>query len=183
MNDIDTSDHSPATNDLAPRPGWPSSRLSTPELLSTLWIAVLLADVLRGIHETLRPGFVEELATEGTVYGNVVTDGALAVYGLMLGYFSVLVVLSRVLPRRASRWANGIGAAMMISGVLVSWPKDPDDLIFGAVQVAGSAAVLAICLRWTCRRANANRPRPVALHHDSTVPEAALHQSSASSNP
>ncbi len=127
----------------------PTHRISTPELLSTLWIAVLLADVLRGIHETLRPGFVSELADQGTVYGNTVTDGALAVYGVMLGYFSALVVLSRVLPRRPNRWANTIGAAMMIAGVLVSWPKDPDDLIFGALQVAGSALIIVTCLRWT----------------------------------
>jgi hypothetical protein len=116
-----------------------------------------LADVLRGIHETLRPGFVRELATEGTVYGNVVTDGALAVYGVVLGYLSMLVVLSRVLPRQASRWANAIGAVMMASGVLVSWPKDPDDLIFGAIQLAGAVTVMAICVRWTGSRADTDR--------------------------
>ena len=157
MTGINTSDHQPTTSGVPPQPNRMSPRISTPELLSTLWIAVLLADVLRGIHETLRPGFVEELATEGTVYGNVVTDGSLAVYGVVLGYLSVLVVLSRVFPRRTSRWANAIGSAMMISGVLVSWPKDPDDLIFGTVQLAGAVAVMAICLRWTHSRAHTNR--------------------------
>ena len=156
MTDINTPHHPLSTSALPLRPSRVSSRISTPELLSTLWIAVLLADVLRGIHETLRPGFVEELAVEGTVYGNVVTDGSLAVYGVVLGYLSVLVVLSRVLPRRANRWANVIGSLMMISGVLVSWPKDPDDLIFGTVQLAGAVAVMAICVRWT-HRAHANR--------------------------
>ena len=149
MTHIDTSESLSAPTNASPRSKQLDSTISTPELLSTLWIAVLLADVLRGIHETLRPGFVEELATEGTVYGNVVTDGALAVYGVVLGYLSVLVVLARVLPRRASRWANAIGSVMMISGVLVSWPKDPDDLIFGTVQLAGAVAVMAICVRWT----------------------------------
>lgn len=158
MTEINTSAHPPPTSDLPPQLDWTRSRISTPELLSTLWIAVLLADVLRGIHETLRPGFVRELATEGTVYGNMVTDGALAVYGVVLGYLSMLVVLSRVLPPRASRWANAIGSVMMISGVLVSWPKDPDDLIFGAIQLAGAVAVMVICVRWTDRRAHTNRP-------------------------
>jgi len=157
MTHINTSNRQPTPTNASSRPTWLDSTISIPELLSTLWIAVLLADVLRGIHETLRPGFVEELATEGTVYGNVVTDGALAGYGVVLGYLSVLVVLARLLPRRASRWANGIGSVMMISGVLVSWPKDPDDLIFGAVQLAGSVAVMAICLRWTDSRANSAR--------------------------
>ncbi|MEL6892525.1 MAG: hypothetical protein AAFP84_13060 [Actinomycetota bacterium] len=141
--------HDIATTDPNPPMGHDTSEpIPVRQLLSTLWIAVLLADVLRGIHETLRPGFVRELAQEGTVYGNTVTDGALAIYGVMLGYFSVLVVLSRVLPRRPNQWANIIGAAMMIAGVAVSWPKDPDDLIFGALQVAGSALIIVTCLRW-----------------------------------
>lgn len=134
---------------LEPRPMWFNARISTPELLSTLWIAILLADVLRGIHETLRPGFVAELANDGTVYGNEVTDASLALYGVMLGYLSAVVVLARVLPRRWNRAVNVAASLMMISGVLVSWPKDPDDLIFGTLQVAGSALVLAICARWT----------------------------------
>ena len=157
MTYIDTSDRQPTPRNASPRLSWLNSTVSTPELLSTLWIAILLADALRGIHETLRPGFVEELATEGTVYGNVVTDGALAGYGVVLGYLSTLVVLARVLPRRASRWANAIGSVMMISGVLVSWPKDPDDLIFGAVQLAGAVAVMAICLRWEDGRVNSGQ--------------------------
>ena len=161
--------HSQATPE-EPRPVWFNTRVSTPELLSTLWIAVLLADVLRGIHETLRPGFVAELANEGTVYGNEVTDASLALYGVMLGYLSVVVVLSRVLPRRWNRVVNVAASLMMISGVLVSWPKDPDDLIFGALQVAGSALVLAICARWTAD--------PDRLHRDSTNSAPAIDRSS-----
>lgn len=135
--------------DSTTRSMWFNTRLSTPEMLSTLWIATLLADVLRGIHETIRPGFIRELAVDGTVYGNEVTDGDLALYGVMLGYLSAVVVLSRILPHRWNRVANLAASLMMISGVLVSWPKDPDDLIFGTVQIAGSLAVLAICIRWT----------------------------------
>ncbi|MFK8023201.1 MAG: hypothetical protein AB8G26_04480 [Ilumatobacter sp.] len=158
MTTIDTSGPSHATSGAPPGPNRMSSQISTPELLSTLWIAVLLADVLRGIHETLRPGFVAELATQGTVYGNTVTNGSLAVYGVVLGYLSVLVVLSRVLPHRANRWANALGSAMMISGVLASWPKDADDLIFGAIQLAGALTVMTICVRWTHRRVHPNQP-------------------------
>lgn len=143
---------------------WLSTRISTPELLSTTWVAVLLADVLRGIHETLRPGFVRELATNGTVYGNEVTDAELAVYGVVLGYLSVVVLLSRILPRQWNRVANVTASLMMMSGVLLSWPKDPDDLIFGAIQLAGAILVLVICIRWT-----ADQTEPGRLQRHSTV--------------
>ena len=152
---MNTTSTTPTTLTATPtldRPGF-GSRVSTRELLSTTWIAVLLADVLRGIHETLRPGFVRELATQGTVYGNEVTDAELAVYGVVLGYLSVVVVLSRVLPRRWNRFANVTASLMMASGVLLSWPKDPDDVIFGSVQLAGALLVLVICARWTADRA------------------------------
>ena len=48
---------------------------------------------------------------------------------------------------------NGIGAVMMSSGILVTWPKDPDDLIFGALMLAGALAVLVISVRWSDRPA------------------------------
>lgn len=130
-----------------------TTRFTTPidrrVLLSTIWTSVLFADVLRGVHETLRPGFVEELATKGTVYGNEVTNTTLVVSGVALSYLCAVVVLSRVLPRRSNRRVNTVGAVFMIGGVLGLWPKDADDYVFGAVQILGAALVLAICHRWT----------------------------------
>lgn len=120
-------------------------------LLSTIWIAVLFADVLRGVHETLRPGFVEELALDGTVYGNEVTDATLLVSGVILTFIVSVVVLARILPRRANRIVNALAAVLMIGGVLAIWPKDPDDYVFGAFQIAGAVWVLAIVGRWNER--------------------------------
>lgn len=127
-------------------------RIPIPELLSTLWVTVLFADVLRGIHETLRPGFVAELANEGTNYGRVVTDATLLWSGFALAFIAVVVVLARVLPRRPNRIVNVVAGLMMIGGVLASWPKDPDDVVFGTVQVVGAALVVAICARWRADR-------------------------------
>lgn len=135
----------------APLP-WEGARITTPELLSTLWIAVLLADVLRGIHETLRPGFIDELAHEGTTYGRAVTDATLLWSGFALGFLTIVVVLARILPRRANRIVNIVAGVTMIAGVLASWPKDPDDYVFGTLQVLGAALVIAICVRWRDHR-------------------------------
>lgn len=123
-------------------------RIAIPDLLSTVWTAVLFADVLRGVHEILRPGFVAELATDGTNYGRVVTDATLLVSGIVLVFVTSVVVLSRVLPRRPNRVVNVVAAVMMVGGVLAIWPKDPDDYVFGAFQVLGSVLVVAISARW-----------------------------------
>ncbi|MEM7324768.1 MAG: hypothetical protein AAF531_16895 [Actinomycetota bacterium] len=127
---------------------WRHPRITIPELLSTLWIAVLFADVLRGVHEILRPGFVDELANEGTNYGRVVTDATLFWSGLVLAFIASVVVLARVLPRRSNRIVNIIAGVMMIGGVLFSWPKDPDDFVFGTVQILGAVIVITISARW-----------------------------------
>ena len=113
-----------------------------------MWIAVLLANLFRDIHEVLRPGFVEELARDGTVYGTRVTDSTLLASGFALVFLVSVVVLARVLPRRWNRRVNVVAAVMMASGVLVSWPKDPDDYLFGAFQLIGVALVILVCARW-----------------------------------
>jgi hypothetical protein len=41
-----------------------------------------------------------------------------------------------------------LAAVLMASGVLASWPKDPDDFVFGAFQLVGVALVVMVCARW-----------------------------------
>lgn len=119
-----------------------------PALLSTLWIAVLLANLFRDIHEVLRPGFVDELAHDGTYYGTRVSDSTLFWSGIVLVLLVSVVVLARILPRRSNRRINVAAAALTAVGVLSSWPKDPDDFVFGAFQLIGVALVVTVCARW-----------------------------------
>ena len=125
-----------------------NNRPDTPALLSTMWIAVLLANLFRDIHEVLRPGFVDELAHDGTVYGTRVSDSTLLGSGIVLVFLVSVVVLARILPRRSNRRINFVAAALMAAGVLASWPKDPDDFVFGVFQLLGVALVVAVCARW-----------------------------------
>jgi len=122
--------------------------IDTRALLSTVWIAVLLANLFRDVHEILRPGFVDDLAHSGTVYGTRVTDSTLVGSGLVLVFIISVVVLARILPRRSNRRVNVLAAVLMAAGVLALWPKDPDDLVFGAFQLSGVALVVVICAFW-----------------------------------
>jgi hypothetical protein len=125
-----------------------SSRAPGPQLLSTLWIYVLLSMLFRDVHEFLRDGFIHELATAGTVNGSEVSGSTLLVSGLVLQLPLAMVVLSRILPRRISRVANTGVAAIMALGVVGVWPKDADDIVFGIFQLVGLAAIVIICHRW-----------------------------------
>ncbi|MDH4277688.1 MAG: DUF6326 family protein [Acidimicrobiia bacterium] len=137
-----------------------SSRTAGPQLLSTIWISVLLSMLFRDVHEYLREGFIAELANSGTVNGGEVTGTTLLVSGIVLQLPLAMVVLARVLPRRTNRLANIMVAAIMAMGVAGTWPKDADDIVFGIFQLASLAFIAVISYRWS----NDDAPHePVAL--------------------
>ena len=69
-------------------------------VLSSLWIFVLFNMLFRDIHEFARPGAIEEfMAME-------VAEGLLLAAGIVLSLFISMIVLNRVLPSGAARWAN-----------------------------------------------------------------------------
>ena len=120
---------------------------STGNLLSTLWIYILLSMLFRDMHEILRQNFIEELATAGTVRGTEVSATTLVLSGFLLQLPLAMVVGSRLLPARANRVANVVVAVVMSAGLLGTWPKDGDDLIFGAFQLLGLLAIIVIGIR------------------------------------
>ena len=142
----------------------------TPVILSTLWIYVLLSTLFRDIHEIFRDGFIEELAMTGTVRGTHVTSTSLVVAGLFLQLPIAMVVAARLLPPRANRVANSVTAIAVAAGLLGLWPKDADDIVFGAFQLVGLAAIIVLSLRWPIRDADANASREVLQPpHDPTA--------------
>ena len=48
---------------------------------------------------------------------------------------------------RINRVANAVVAAAVALGLLATWPKDADDLVFGAFQMIGLVAVVLISIR------------------------------------
>jgi hypothetical protein len=116
-------------------------------LLSTLWIFVLFNIAFRDIHEILRPGFLEEVMT-GSVNGVQMTEGFLLLGGMMLEIPIAMVLLSRVLPYRANRWANIIAGPIAIALVVVGAPSDLDDMFFAIIEVV--SLLLIVWYAWKC---------------------------------
>src|ERR687895_1024636 len=116
-------------------------------LLSTLWIFVLFNIAFRDIHEILRPGFLEEVMT-GTVNGVQMTEGFLLLGGMMLEIPIAMVLLSRVLPYRANRWANIIAGSIAIALVVVGAPSDLDDMFFAIIEVVSLLLIVWYAWKW-----------------------------------
>jgi hypothetical protein len=116
-------------------------------LLSTLWIFVLFNIVFRDIHEILRPGFLEEVMT-GTVNGVQMTEGFLLLGGMMLEIPIAMVLLSRVLPYRANRWANIIAGPIAIALIVFGGPSDLDDMFFATIEVVTLLLIVWYAWKW-----------------------------------
>jgi Family of unknown function (DUF6326) len=116
-------------------------------LLSTLWIFVLFNIAFRDIHEILRPGFLEEVMT-GTVNGVQMTEGFLLLGGMMMEIPIGMVLLSRVLPYRANRWANIIAGPIAIALIVVGAPSDLDDMYFAIIEVVSLLLIVWYAWKW-----------------------------------
>jgi hypothetical protein len=132
----------------------PNARIDRKSVLSTAWIFVLLNVIFRDLHELFRPGMLQEMLS-GTVNGVTVTDQVLLLGGIMLQLPLAMVLLSRVLPDRASRWANLAAAlasvAIVLVPTLVTSTPDPDDWLFAAAELV--ALLFIIGAAWTWRPA------------------------------
>lgn len=128
-----------------------SARGDRKSVLSTAWIFVLLNVIFRDLHELFRPGMLEEMLS-GTVNGVTVTDQVLLLGGVMLQLPLAMVLLSRVLPDRASRWANVVAAlaaiAIVLVPTLVTSTPDPDDWLFAAAEFVGLVFIIGHAWTW-----------------------------------
>lgn len=115
--------------------------------LSMLWVYVLLSTLFRDVHEIFRPGFIEGMV-DNTVRGSEVDQMAVLIGGIVLQLPLALVVLSRMLSRRWSRPLNIVAGLLMAVQIAATWPKDADDLVFSAFQLAGLALLVALAWQW-----------------------------------
>lgn len=112
-------------------------------VVSSLWTFVLFNMLFRDIHEFARPGAIEEFMSMS------VEEGILLASGVSLTAFISLIVLSRVLPYRAARWANLTVSIVALGAMSINAPNDLDDIWFLAVEAVGLLAI--IWLAWTWR--------------------------------
>ncbi|MBE9029308.1 hypothetical protein IQ266_05970 [filamentous cyanobacterium LEGE 11480] len=115
--------------------------------LSTLWIFFLLNMIFRDIHEFVEPGFIAEIMT-GKSNGNPITEQMLLLGGVMIEVPIAMVLLSRLLPYRANRWANIIVAVIYLSLIIIFGTTDLDDTFHLVMEIAALSCVIWSAWRW-----------------------------------
>jgi hypothetical protein len=119
--------------------------------LSTLWIFAILnylyADVL-GLYD---PAILNDLMT-GSVGGVQLTDGFMLGAAILMETAIVMVLLSRVLPYSANRWANMIAGVIHTTAVFASMflgsPPALYYLFFGSIEIATTLYIIWYAWKW-----------------------------------
>lgn len=105
-------------------------------LLSTLWVFVLLNMIFRDIHQFVKSGFIEEIMT-GFVNGIKITDELMLLGGILAEIPIMMVLLSRILPDKANKWANIIAGIITLAVFATAVPSlDIDDAFHLVIEVA-----------------------------------------------
>ncbi|MGV2830752.1 DUF6326 family protein [Myxosarcina sp. GI1(2024)] len=121
--------------------------METKAKLSTLWMFFLLNTIFRDIHEFIEPGFIEQLMTE-TFNGTPITEHLLLLGGFVAEVPISMVLLSRLLPYGANRWANIIAAVITLSFEIKNGTTDLDDTFHMVIEITALFSIIWSAWRW-----------------------------------
>lgn len=124
-------------------------------VLSTLWIFVILNYIYADIYNlyfnpVLQPEVMRRLA-EGYAGDIPITQGFVLVTAILMETAIAMVLLSRVLPYRANRWANILSGGLHT--LFVAWSLIGDTptsfyAMFAAIEVACTLFIVWYAWTW-----------------------------------
>jgi len=114
--------------------------------LSTLWIVVLFNIVFADIVGFMNPGALEQIMTGAT--GFEITQELLLVFAVLLEIPIAMILLSRVLGRRANRATNLAASVITILFILGGGSGYLSYIFFAAVEVVCLLLIVWYAWHW-----------------------------------
>jgi len=111
-------------------------------ILSTLWIVVLFNMIFADILSFITPGFF------GAVNAMQVSPSLLLVYAVLLEIPIIMVILSRVLKRGVSRWANIVASIITIAFVVGQGSNYLHYMFFATIEVVLMLLIMWFAWKW-----------------------------------
>lgn len=139
-------------------------------VLSTLWIFTLLNYIYADVYTlTFNPVLKPEAwqrFLEGAAGGIQITQGFVLVTAILMETAIAMVLLSRVLPYRANRWANVLSGGFHT--LFVAWSLIGDAptvyyLMFAAIEVACTLFIAWYAWKWPTPARQEERSHAVVL--------------------
>ncbi len=102
-------------------------RLPPKELISLLWIVVLISTLIRDVHEFLRQGYFEQIQALH------LSEETVLLFGILAQIPIFMILLSRILPNTINKWTNIFAGILTALGLMSTLPTaDLDDLWFAS---------------------------------------------------
>ena len=115
-------------------------------MFSTLWIVVMFNMAFADIVGFMIPGALEEIISgAGPIQ---ITEGLLLFFSILLEIPIAMILLSRVLPYRANRWANIIAAVITIVFVIGGGSTTLVYIFFATIEVLAMLLIIWYAWRW-----------------------------------
>ena len=134
-----------------PQTPLPSNRqaaaMTVAERISALWIVIMFNIVFADILGFMSPGFLAQAQT-GVVDGITITPAFLLAAAILLEIPMVMIVLSRLLPRRWARICNLIAVGVTAVFVIGGGSTWPHYLFFVTVELAAMLYIAALAYTW-----------------------------------
>ena len=127
------------------------------QLFSTLWVCAVLNYLYCDVMSLMEANLLRQYLT-GTVEGIHMTQGLFLGAAVLMEVSISMVLLSRLLPYRANRFANiGAGALTTVvqAATLIGTPT-MYYIFFSVMEIGCTLAIFVLALRW---KENAEQPR------------------------
>lgn len=124
-----------------------SKKFEPRDLLSTLWIVVMINMLKADILSLNIPGSVEELARTSASTGLPIPQ--LMLGGAIIMEISIaMIILSRILKPGVNRWANMMASFVTIAFVVGGGASFPHYLFIAAIEVICLVLIIGIAWKW-----------------------------------
>jgi len=126
-------------------------------LFSTIWVFVVLNYLYCDVASLMDAGLLNQYLS-GSVGGMEITQTFLLIAGILMEVSISMVLLSRMLPYPANRWANiGAGAFTTIIQTLTLFAGAPSMyyLFFSVIEIAATAFITWYAWNWRITESHA----------------------------
>ena len=123
-----------------------NKKMTTNEILSTLWIVVMFTMIFADILSFITPGMMKQVI-EGTTEVKI-TQPLLLIFAVLLQIPIVMIFLSRILNRKLNRVLNIIASIITILFVIGGGSNYLHYYFFASVETICMLAIIIISIKW-----------------------------------
>lgn len=125
--------------------------LDKKSILSLLWIFLVVNFMFCDIFTLIHAPDLQRIIT-GVVDGIEMNQGFLLSFAVLMEISMVMIVLSKLLPRKINRIANSAAAGILL--IIQGWTLTSGEItlhywFFSIIEIATLLTILVIALRWS----------------------------------